>query len=121
MNPHPNLESASGLRPASAFFAIAVVLGLAAIWVGSAALGADVSMPRREQVEKDPPPAYDIVDRSGRPMALFVQRLRFDGHPTFGNNIFSSKHNGTIYCYSLAISIFHRASIVSSLGPARVS
>jgi cell division protein FtsI/penicillin-binding protein 2 len=75
VNSRPSYESASGLRPASAFFVIAFVLGLAAIWVGTAAIGAEAPELRRAQVERDPPPAYAIVDGSRRPMALFVQRL----------------------------------------------
>ena len=68
-------QSASGLRPVSAFFLIAIVLALAGIWVGSTALARKESSRDWEQAEKDPPPAYTITDNGGRPLALFVQRL----------------------------------------------
>lgn len=68
-------ESNSGVRPAWAFLAIAVVLAMALIWVGSTAFATDDSTRRWEQDEQDPSPAYTITDRDERPVALFVQRL----------------------------------------------
>ncbi len=74
MNP-TQFVSASGLRPASAFVVIAGVLGLVAVFVARTALGAEVDERDTTQVERDPQPAYTVIDREARPMALFVQRL----------------------------------------------
>ncbi len=69
------LDSASGLRPASAFVVIAGVLTLVGIWVGRASLeGAGPKSPWT-QSEANPEPEYTILDRDDRPLALFVQRL----------------------------------------------
>lgn len=71
----PRLTSASGLRPASAFFALAGFLALSGVWVARVALGDAPERVSWEQVEEDPKPAFSVVDRNERPLALFVQRL----------------------------------------------
>jgi len=68
-------ESASGLRPASAYFVVASVLCIVAGWVAWIALGGEPWGGFRPTREQDPPPEYTICDRSGRPLAAFVQRL----------------------------------------------
>jgi cell division protein FtsI/penicillin-binding protein 2 len=75
MSPVPNMESASGLRPASAFVLIAIVLAVAAATVAHVAIGQNVKPRSYVQRDLDPDPEYTITDREGRPMALFVQRL----------------------------------------------
>ena len=71
----PNLDSASGLRPASAFFMIGLVLALAAVWVARKTFWGEPALGAHTQSERDLVPEYTIVDRDQRPMALFVQRL----------------------------------------------
>lgn len=68
-------ESASGLRPASAYFVVASVFVVVACWVGWIALGGPVWSGFRPTKEQDPAPEYTICDREGRPLAAFVQRL----------------------------------------------
>jgi cell division protein FtsI/penicillin-binding protein 2 len=68
-------ESASGLRPASAYFVVASVLCVVAGWVTWIALGGEPWRGFRPTKEQDPPPEYTICDRAGRPLAAFVQRL----------------------------------------------
>ncbi len=68
-------ESASGLRPASAYFVVAAVLSVVAGWVAWIALGGEPWSGFRPVREEDPPPEYTICDRAGRPMAAFVQRM----------------------------------------------
>jgi cell division protein FtsI/penicillin-binding protein 2 len=68
-------NSASGLRPAGAFFALAAFLALAGVWVGRVALGESEPRKSWEQKEVEPAPAFTVVDRDERPLALFVQRL----------------------------------------------
>ena len=69
------LDSASGLRPASAFVVIAGVLTLVGIWVGRASLQGGGSRSPWTRTEADPKPEYTVLDCEGRPLALFVQRL----------------------------------------------
>ena len=71
----PRLDSASGLRPASAFVMIALVLACAGIWAARIALRPDGERGPWVRSESDPEPEYEIADREGRPLALFVQRL----------------------------------------------
>ncbi len=75
MTVREHFNSASGLRPAGVFGALAAFLALAGVWVGRVALGD--SAPRKvwEQEEVEPAPAFTLVDRDDRPLALFVQRL----------------------------------------------
>ncbi|HUR28731.1 MAG TPA: penicillin-binding transpeptidase domain-containing protein [Planctomycetota bacterium] len=68
-------ESASGLRPASAYFVVAAVLCVVAGWVAWIALGGKAWLGFRPTREQDPAPEYTICDRSGKPLAAFVQRL----------------------------------------------
>jgi cell division protein FtsI/penicillin-binding protein 2 len=68
-------ESASGLRPASAFFVVGAVLCVVGAWVAWIALGGEAWSGFRPTREQDPPPEYTICDRNGRPLAAFVQRL----------------------------------------------
>jgi len=75
MNRSAALDSASGLRPASAFVSIALVLALAGAWVGRIALAGDSRARENLQRERDALPEYTISDREGRPLAVFVQRL----------------------------------------------
>lgn len=68
-------DSASGLRPAGAFCALAAFLALAGVWVSRVALGDSGPRKSWEQIELEPAPAFTLVDRDERPLALFVQRL----------------------------------------------
>jgi cell division protein FtsI/penicillin-binding protein 2 len=69
------LDSASGLRPASAFVVIACVLTLVGIWVGRTSLQGGAPRSPWTRTEAQPEPEYTILDSDGRPLALFVQRL----------------------------------------------
>lgn len=70
-----NFRSASGLRPASAFLFVAVVLAM----VVAKAVGYGVlehfSQPSHASVHEPPRPDFDIVDRGGRVMARSVERM----------------------------------------------
>ncbi len=68
------LESASGLRPWGAFLFIAIVLSGAGVRMTRTALGGSGGAQPRCVEECDPPPAFDLEDREGRPLARFVQR-----------------------------------------------
>lgn len=68
-------DSASGLRPASAFVTIAAVLCLVGVWVSRAVLAGDGERGAWARAEAAPEPEYSIHDRTGSPLALFVQRL----------------------------------------------
>ncbi len=72
----PNLESASGLRPASAFFFVGLVLAAVCgrSWV--LAMEEEHSQPTRDLREESlPTPDFDLADRDGEPLALSVQRM----------------------------------------------
>ncbi len=75
MSVSERFDSASGLRPAGVFGSIAVFLILAGVWVGRVALGDAAPRKVWEQEELEPAPAFTLVDRADRPLALFVQRL----------------------------------------------
>jgi cell division protein FtsI/penicillin-binding protein 2 len=75
------LDSASGLRPLSAFLVVACVLALVgarSLWlVARNQPGATVEerVEHSLQVERDQPPAWTLVDADGRPLALSQVRL----------------------------------------------
>jgi cell division protein FtsI/penicillin-binding protein 2 len=77
----PQLDSASGLRPLSAFLVVAAVLALIggrALWlVARNKPGATVAerVEHSLQVERDLPPAWTLVDVEGRQLALSEVRL----------------------------------------------
>lgn len=98
MSPVPNMESASGLRPASAFVLIAVVLAIAAGTVAHVALGKEIKPRSYVQREVDPDPEYTLTDRDGRPMALFVQRLDLVLSP----NALWQAHTPDVLCAKVA-------------------
>ncbi len=75
MSVSERFNSASGLRPAGVFGSLAVFLILAGVWVGRVALGDAAPRKVWEQEELEPAPAFTLVDREDRPLALFVQRL----------------------------------------------
>lgn len=70
-----SFRSASGLRPASAFLFVAIVLGM----VVAKAIGYGVlehfTQPSHASVHEPPRPDFDIVDRGGRVMARSVERM----------------------------------------------
>jgi cell division protein FtsI/penicillin-binding protein 2 len=68
-------DSASGLRPVSAFALIGCVIVLVVGRVAWLATWGPESRAPRVRVESDPEPSGSIHDRDGRPMAVFVQRL----------------------------------------------
>ena len=68
-------DSASGLRPVSAFALIGCVIALVAGRVTWLSVWGKEARAPRVRVESDPAPAGSIHDRDGRPMAVFVQRL----------------------------------------------
>ncbi len=70
-----SFESASGLRPAAAFLMIAAVLVMVLIKAWSIAHEKDHEQPQRASKESLPRPDFDIADRSGRTLALSVQRM----------------------------------------------
>lgn len=70
-----SFRSASGLRPASAFLFVAVVLGMVVVKaVGYGALEG-FKQPSHASVHEPPRPDFDIVDRGGRVMARSVERM----------------------------------------------
>lgn len=69
-----SFESASGLRPASAFLVIGVVLAAATAKATSISL-AEVDGARTARVVRAAEPDFDIVDRAGTPLAFSVRRL----------------------------------------------
>src|SRR5688572_7146684 len=75
------LDSASGLRPLSAFLVVALVLALVgarSLWlVARNKPGSTVAerVQHSLQVERDLPPAWTLVDADGRPLALSQVRL----------------------------------------------
>jgi len=77
--PRPSFESASGLRPASAFVLVAFVLVAASGKVASLVFGQSsddgVSVHSAHAVLEDeaPWPSFEIVDSSARPLALSVE------------------------------------------------
>lgn len=67
------LASASGLRPASAFVAIAVVLLAVSARAAHIAFVAGGEQPRAVRESTAPRPAFEIADREGRPLAVSVE------------------------------------------------
>lgn len=71
----PNFESASGLRPASAYLMIGVALVVVCGKSWTLSHDPEQRQPRAEREDVLPPPDYDLVDREGKPLALSVQRM----------------------------------------------
>jgi cell division protein FtsI/penicillin-binding protein 2 len=74
------LNSASGLRPMSAFVVVAGVVVCVAAWVLRLA-AVEVPQPDRRQHLEVPPPEYSIADRTGRTIARFVPRFDLEVSP----------------------------------------
>lgn len=71
----PTFESASGLRPFSAFVLVGGVVAAVALRVGTVALaGTPLERPALEH-EVATEPVHQILDRNGRPLARCVRRL----------------------------------------------
>jgi hypothetical protein len=70
-----DFDSASGLRPASAFVMIAGALALVGVWVSRTVMAGETERSPWTRAESAPEPEYSIHDREGRTLALFVQRL----------------------------------------------
>ena len=70
-----DFDSASGLRPASAFVMIASALALVGVWVSRTVMAGETERSPWTRAESAPEPEYSIHDREGRTLALFVQRL----------------------------------------------
>lgn len=68
-------DSASGLRPVSAFALIGCVIALVVGRVAWLAAWGEETRAPSVRTESDPAPSGSIHDREGRPMAVFVQRL----------------------------------------------
>lgn len=68
-------DSASGLRPVSAFALIGCVIALVVGRVTWLSVWGEESRAPRVRTESDPAPSGSIHDRDGRPLAVFVQRL----------------------------------------------
>lgn len=72
----PSFESASGLRPASAYLMIGIVLAVVCGKSWILACEEDHSQPRgTEKSEVLPAPDFNVVDREGRSLAQSVQRM----------------------------------------------
>ncbi|MCB9914250.1 MAG: hypothetical protein H6828_03750 [Planctomycetes bacterium] len=73
----PSFESASGLRPATAFVGVAAVLVLvvARAFALVEAERARAEKPSRTASRALPAPDFDLVDRNGRELAMSVQRM----------------------------------------------
>lgn len=69
------LDSASGLRPASAFVLIGVVLALVGLRAAKVALADDGEQPHNLTQLPMPPVTFDLVDARGTPLAVAVDRL----------------------------------------------
>jgi len=75
------LDSASGLRPASAFVVIGAVLVLVAGRVASEVLSSSERPSRWVREEPDSDPAFEINDRHGRTLAQFGKRFDLEASP----------------------------------------
>jgi hypothetical protein len=73
---NPRFESASGLRPASAFVVIAGVLTFVALRGAKMALADEGEQPNTAHTAIQDPPDFEIHDTHGIPLALSVDRLR---------------------------------------------
>jgi len=73
---NPRFESASGLRPASAFVLIAAVLSFVALRGAKMALADEGQQPDTAHTTFQAPPDFEIHDVNGLPLALSVDRLR---------------------------------------------
>lgn len=71
----PELRSASGLRPMSAYVVIAAVLALVAANVLGLAIGRRVDRPDLSVRERGAPPAFSIRDAEGRELATSAPRF----------------------------------------------
>lgn len=69
-------ESASGLRPASAFVAIACVLGVVAARGAKMSLADEGAQPANARALEAELPAFELLARDGTPLALSVDRLQ---------------------------------------------
>ncbi|MDP6538471.1 MAG: penicillin-binding transpeptidase domain-containing protein [Planctomycetota bacterium] len=78
---HGSFESASGLRPVSAFMVVGLMLGLVAVKSGLLALDATHAQPDHGARERLPAPDFDITDRTGRTLARSVQRIELRMSP----------------------------------------
>jgi cell division protein FtsI/penicillin-binding protein 2 len=69
------LDSASGLKPTTAFVLVAGVLGLIGLKAGKIALWDEGEQPRNLMHQHVPDVTFDILDSNGTPIALSVERL----------------------------------------------
>ena len=76
-----DLASASGLKPTAAFVLVGAVLLLIGFKAGKIALFDAGEQPKNLVRQKVPEPSFDLVDRSGTPLALSVERLELDMSP----------------------------------------
>lgn len=70
-----SFRSASGLRPTTAFFGVAIVLVVVLVRAVGLAVDGTLAAPRRIVEERLPEPDFDILDRHRRVMARSVLRL----------------------------------------------
>jgi cell division protein FtsI/penicillin-binding protein 2 len=68
-------DSASGLKPTTAFVLVALVLGLIGLKAAKIALWDGGEQPRNLLEEPVPDVTFDILDANGTPLALSVERL----------------------------------------------
>ncbi|MSR62562.1 MAG: hypothetical protein EXS08_08980 [Planctomycetes bacterium] len=80
MSPHESLQSASGLRPMSAFVVVGAVVLAVAVWVVRLACG-DAEQPLRVRAERGELPAYSIAAQDGQAIARFVPRFDLELSP----------------------------------------
>jgi cell division protein FtsI/penicillin-binding protein 2 len=74
-------QSASGLRPMSAFVVVGAVIAGVAVWLVAVSEGRDAEQPDRVVLEEGISPAYSIVDAQGRTLASFVPRFDLEMSP----------------------------------------
>ncbi len=74
-------DSASGLRPMSAFVVITAVLATVAVWVPWLAQRRGARQPERVVREAGAPPDFRILDREGRVLAQSVPRFDLEMSP----------------------------------------
>lgn len=76
-----SFESASGLRLAAAFLLILIVLGVVALKAFVIAVRGEAAQPRALTEQRSSEVTFDLVDRSGVPLALSIERQELVAYP----------------------------------------
>lgn len=77
----PRFESASGLRLSAAFLLIITVLGVVALKASKVSLWDEGKQPRNLKEQRSPEIAFDLVDKTGVPLAISIERMELVAYP----------------------------------------